>query len=108
MPNLNGFAPSFACCSGPIYSALRAYSCGSISGLRPEAESNGSCNEGPPFENPDGVAVPRVDQPVADLSENVVLSTAFADYAWVNARQIWGVGSANLAEGKIHIDGCMQ
>jgi hypothetical protein len=29
-------------------------------------------------------------------------------YAWVGTRQIWGVGTVNLATGKIHIDGYMQ
>lgn len=56
----------------------------------------------------DGVAVPRAGQPVADLMENVSLSTAAEDYAWVNARQVWGVGTVNFASGKVHIDGYMQ
>ena len=56
----------------------------------------------------DGVAVPRASEPIADLSENVSLITAAADYAWVNARQIWAPGTVNLATGKIHIDAYMQ
>jgi len=56
----------------------------------------------------DGIAVPRADEPIADLSENVKLITAVEEYAWVNARQIWGVGTVNFATGKIHIDGYMQ
>jgi hypothetical protein len=56
----------------------------------------------------DGVGVPRATEPVADLSENVRLSTAAEDYAWVNARQIWGSGTVNFATGKIHIDAYMQ
>jgi len=56
----------------------------------------------------DGVAVPRADEPIGDLSENVTLSTAVEEYAWVNARQFWGVGTVNFATGKIHIDGYMQ
>ena len=56
----------------------------------------------------DGVAVPRAAEPVADLFENVTLSTAAADYAWVNARQVWGVGTVDFAAGKIHIDAYMQ
>jgi len=56
----------------------------------------------------DGVAVSRADEPIADLFENVTLSTAVEEYAWVNARQFWGVGTVNFATGKIHIDGYMQ
>ena len=56
----------------------------------------------------DGVAVPRATEPIADLSENVSLNTAAEEYAWVLAHQIWGVGTVNLAAGKVHIDGFMQ
>ena len=56
----------------------------------------------------DGVAVLRAGEPLVDLCENITLTTAAAHYAWVNARQIWGTGSVNLATGKIHIDGYMQ
>ena len=45
---------------------------------------------------------------VVDLFENVSLNSASADYAWVNTRQIWGVGAVDLAAGKIHIDGYLQ
>jgi hypothetical protein len=56
----------------------------------------------------DGVGTPRAGEPVADLCENVRLTTAADDYAWVNARQIWGVGTVNFATGKIHIEAFMQ
>jgi hypothetical protein len=56
----------------------------------------------------DGVAMPRAAEPIADLQENVSLTTAAGPYAWVNTRQVWGVGTVNLALGKIHIDGYMQ
>ena len=56
----------------------------------------------------DGVAMPRAAEPAADLSENVSLSTAAEDYAWVNTRQIWGSGTVNFATGKVHIDAYMQ
>ena|SRR5438128_390136 len=56
----------------------------------------------------DGVGVPRAAEPIADLCENVSLSTAAEDYAWVNMRQIWGAGTVNFATGKIHIDAYMQ
>ncbi len=56
----------------------------------------------------DGVAVPRAAEPIADLLENVILSTAAEEFVWVNTRQVWGVGTVNLAVGKIHIDAYMQ
>lgn len=56
----------------------------------------------------DGVGVPRAAEPVADLCENVSLTTAAEKYAWVHTRQIWGIGTVNLAAGKIHIEGYMQ
>ena len=56
----------------------------------------------------DGVATPRAGEPIADLFENVTLSTSAADYAWVNARQVWGVGTVNFAAGRIHVEAYMQ
>jgi Protein of unknown function (DUF3237) len=56
----------------------------------------------------DGVAVPRPGEPIADLCENVTLTTAAGGYAWVNRHQTWGTGTVNLAAGKIHIDAYMQ
>lgn len=55
-----------------------------------------------------GVGVFRAGEPVLELSENVSVLTASKDYAWVNARQIWAVGTVNLAIGKIHIEGYLQ
>ncbi len=56
----------------------------------------------------DGVAVPRAGEPIADLWENVTLSTASQGYAWVNARQVWAFGTVNFATGKIHVEAWMQ
>jgi len=56
----------------------------------------------------DGVATPRPGVPVADLFENITLTTAAAQHGWVNARQIWGVGTVDFSTGKIHIDAYMQ
>jgi hypothetical protein len=56
----------------------------------------------------DGVGVPRAGEPVADLRENVSLTTAAENYGWVNKRQVWGVGTVNFATGTIHIDAYMQ
>jgi hypothetical protein len=56
----------------------------------------------------DGVGTPRATEPVADLCENVRLTTAADGYAWVNTRQVWAVGTVNLATGKIHLDAYLQ
>lgn len=56
----------------------------------------------------DGVLLPHAAEPVADIFENISLTTAAAEYVWVNTRQIWGVGTVNFATGKIHIDAYMQ
>lgn len=56
----------------------------------------------------DGVATPRAGEPVLDLSENVRLTTASSAYAWVNGRQIWATGTADLASGKIRLAGYAQ
>lgn len=56
----------------------------------------------------DGQAAPRNGEPMIDLFANIRLSTASKEYAWVNARQIWSVGTANLATGKIHVTAYMQ
>ena len=56
----------------------------------------------------DGVATPREGEPVVDLAVNIRLVTAAPAYFWVNTRQIWGVGSANLATGKVHVEAYLQ
>jgi hypothetical protein len=56
----------------------------------------------------DGVAVLRASEPIADLSENIVLTTAAEPYAWVQMRQIWAVGSVNLSIGRAHVEAFMQ
>ena len=56
----------------------------------------------------DGVATPRSGEPIGDLCENISLTTAAAEYSWVNTRQIWGVGTANFATGKVHIEAYQQ
>jgi hypothetical protein len=56
----------------------------------------------------DGVGMPRASEPIADLSENISLTTAAEKYAWVNTRQVWGTGTVNFSTGKIHIDAYMQ
>ena len=56
----------------------------------------------------DGTAQPRSGEPLVDLHENVRLTTAAAEYAWVNSRQIWAPCAVNMATGKIHIDAYLQ
>lgn len=55
-----------------------------------------------------GIGVLRAAEPVLDLSENVSLLTASESYAWINKRQIWAVGMANLVTGKVRIEGYLQ
>ena len=56
----------------------------------------------------DGVGMPRAAEPIADIFENIKLTTAAESYAWVNTRQVWGFGTVNFATGKIHIDAYLQ
>ncbi|MBL9204585.1 MAG: DUF3237 family protein [Opitutaceae bacterium] len=56
----------------------------------------------------DGVATLRATEPVADLCENVILTTAAPKYAWIHSRQIWAIGTVNLAAGTIHLDAYLQ
>ncbi|MGD0471862.1 MAG: DUF3237 family protein [Candidatus Velthaea sp.] len=56
----------------------------------------------------EGTASPRDGEPIVDLSVKITLVTASAAYAWVNAQPAWGVGYANVATGKIHIDAHMH
>ena len=56
----------------------------------------------------DGVAVPRADEPIADIVENVTLTTAATNYSWVLSRQIWAVGTVNFATGKIYVEAYLQ
>jgi hypothetical protein len=56
----------------------------------------------------DGQAALRPSEQVLDIFANVRLSTASKEYAWVNERQIWGVGTTSLATGKVLAEGFMQ
>jgi len=56
----------------------------------------------------DGQAAPRKDEPIMDIFANIRLSTATKEYAWVNARQIWAVGTASLATRKMHVKAYVQ
>jgi uncharacterized protein DUF3237 len=63
---------------------------------------------GPIVDVVDGVATFRANEPIVDVLENVRLTTAAPSYAWVNMRQIWGLGTINLPEGRVYIEGYMQ
>ena len=56
----------------------------------------------------DGQAAPRSGEPTLDIFGSIRLSTADKKYSWVNERQIWSVGTANLATRKLHLEGFMQ
>jgi hypothetical protein len=56
----------------------------------------------------DGQAAPRNGEPMLDMFGNIRLSAASKEYAWVNARQIWSVGTASMTTGKIYIEAYMQ
>lgn len=56
----------------------------------------------------DGQAAPRSCEPVLDIFANIRLSTASKEYSWVNARQIWSVGTASLTTGEIYAEAYMQ
>jgi len=53
----------------------------------------------------DGTCMATPGNPVAELRENVRLFSSHATYAWVNPLQIWGIGTVDLAAGKVHIKG---
>jgi hypothetical protein len=53
----------------------------------------------------DGVALLRKGSSIADLRENVTLSTSSKEYTWVNALQVWGIGTVDLAEQVVHLKG---
>jgi Protein of unknown function (DUF3237) len=53
----------------------------------------------------DGVALPRKGSGIADLRENVTLSTSSSGYTWVNALQVWGIGTVDLATKVIQVKG---
>jgi hypothetical protein len=52
----------------------------------------------------EGVGSPRDGEAIVDLAVKIDLLTAAAAYSWVNAKQAWGSGYADLATNKIHID----
>ena len=53
----------------------------------------------------DGVGLPRKGSSIADLRENVTLFTSSKNYTWVNALQVWGIGTVDLAEQVVQLKG---
>ncbi|MGH9353352.1 MAG: DUF3237 family protein [Terriglobia bacterium] len=51
----------------------------------------------------DGQAAPRNGEQMWDILANVRLTTASEEYTWVNERQIWSVGTGDMASGKVHV-----
>ena len=41
--------------------------------------------------------------PVLELRENVTLTTSYPEYSWVNAIQIGGTATADLAKGELRL-----
>jgi len=56
----------------------------------------------------DGQAAARNGEPVIDIFANIRLTTASTEYAWVNERQIWSVGTGDLATGRIRVTAYRQ
>ncbi len=53
----------------------------------------------------DGVILPREGSSVADIRENVTLSTSSKRYGWVNSLQVWGTGTVDLVEQVVRLRG---
>jgi hypothetical protein len=52
-----------------------------------------------------GVGRPQAGSTASALRENVKLTTAHPDWAWVNPLEIWAVGEADIATGVVHVRG---
>ena len=53
----------------------------------------------------DGVALPREGSPIADLRENVTLTTSSKAYSWVNRLQVWAKGTVDLEKQEVEVKG---
>ena len=52
-----------------------------------------------------GVAVPEPGSTASQLRENVKLTTADPDYAWLNQLEIWATGRADIGDGSLLVRG---
>ncbi len=50
----------------------------------------------------DGVAIPQQDGTLK-VAENVTLFSSHSEYSHLNSLQVWGLGTANIATGKIEL-----
>ena len=53
----------------------------------------------------DGVGIPEKGTSVFQLRENVTLTSNHAEYAWVNALQVWAPGTVDVSKGEIRVRG---
>lgn len=51
-----------------------------------------------------GTAIPRADEPIADITERAVLSTMAEPYLWVNDLFIIGKGTSNAITQTLHVE----
>jgi hypothetical protein len=51
----------------------------------------------------DGVGLPRENSPIADLRENVTLTTSSEAYSWVNHLQVWAKGTTDLEKQEVEV-----
>lgn len=52
-----------------------------------------------------GIGLPQPGSTVSLLRENIKLTTAEPEYAWVNPLEFWAVGEADLAKREVRIRG---
>lgn len=52
-----------------------------------------------------GVGIPQPGDTITLLRENVKLTTAHPEYAWVNPLEFWAIGEADLDKRQVHIRG---
>lgn len=50
-----------------------------------------------------GVAILTPGSPIAQLRENVTLTTSHPDYVWVNPIQVWATGTVDLDKGEVRV-----
>lgn len=53
----------------------------------------------------EGIAIPNPETAVAQVTQNVKLTTASSIYSWVNKLEIFVQGKANLNLGQVHLKG---
>ena len=51
----------------------------------------------------DGIAMLRPDGSMVDLRLNLTLFTSSKEYTWVNALQVWGIGTVDLTKQVIQV-----